>query len=909
VGGIGACGQQAQPKNGVDFNPQPGFDGFTETHFDLLASGCVLDATVTNPSATLLVANGETAYVYLRATDGQVVANANVSGASTTECAFPASYKIIVTTDAGASSSHKVILDFYTGTFGAATAATATGKPLTGPRIALTMTGTSNQLKIRGTSAPDAFTFGTLSGTTYGSFGFGSCTTKSGVTTCKAPAARTYPDLSVTGLTDLVLSTGPGNDVITGQGGAPIGGTKTVPGMLDKDITMTVYGGDDDDTITSGDGPQTNLANPNMLYGGNGNDLFLQQVALAKDVLVGEAGTDTVDYSARTTGHPVMVILGDNTTNVASTGTVSFAKAAQMADNDAFMVKDGAGTPHGAVFEYRNNAGNHAAGGVFTLTSVPPDHTGFIIDDGLGHVGTFEFDLNATALANAAATKISTSGFVLGTFAGSIKTAINAIGGNIVAATAVDTSAGTDGTGPYTIALSAAAQPASIANKTITTFGTLAGSFGVTGMTGGYGPLPAQTGETARVQILSTGLTTVTSVASAFQAAAATLTGITRAASGGVVTFSFTGAKTATAAITKIAGQLEVVDFSAGITAPGAAANDGEYNPTTGASLESDYVDLTVENVIGSADNDLIDVSATGSGAVSHVVQGMDGNDTLIGADYAPGSGYGDTLYGGHGDDILKGGAGADMLVGGDGNDVLQGGTGNDNIDGGGVNCVATVAATSSTATAWGSLLCTAAAAKASASGPGVNTLDYSDRTAVAGVLVDLGAINGGSAPSRIGETGELDVIVTTPTMSIQNLRGGAGNDTLSGDANGNNIWGGAGDDVISGAAGNDYLWGEMGDDSIFGGDNLTTGCVPASAANLCVSWSLSATASDGDDHIFGGTGANYLFGQAGVNFIDDSLASGGLLSCGIGTANIALTATGVTVGTTPSVAGDLCMP
>ena len=157
-------------------------------------------------------------------------------------------------------------------------------------------------------------------------------------------------------------------------------------------------------------------------------------------------------------------------------------------------------------------------------------------------------------------------------------------------------------------------------------------------------------------------------------------------------------------------------------------------------------------------------------------------------------------------------------------------------------------------------------------------------------------------------------MIVTTPTMSIQNLLGGAGDDTLSGDANGNNIWGGAGDDVISGAAGNDYLWGEMGDDSIFGGDNLgknvgNNTCNVATHSDACVSWSLDSTVNDGDDHIFGGTGANYLFGQAGVNFIDDSLASGGIVSCGIGTANIALTpATGVT-GTTPTVTGDACMP
>ena len=51
---------------------------------------------------------------------------------------------------------------------------------------------------------------------------------------------------------------------------------------------------------------------------------------------------------------------------------------------------------------------------------------------------------------------------------------------------------------------------------------------------------------------------------------------------------------------------------------------------------------------------------------------GLDGNDTIIGAN------YNDLIAGGSGDDHLSGGSGNDTLIGGAGNDYLMGGAGND---------------------------------------------------------------------------------------------------------------------------------------------------------------------------------------------------------------------------------------
>jgi len=300
----------------------------------------------------------------------------------------------------------------------------------------------------------------------------------------------------------------------------------------------------------------------------------------------------------------------------------------------------------------------------------------------------------------------------------------------------------------------------------------------------------------------------------------------------GALTLTFApGLKPAMAALTlgtATASAFSVVDFSAG-SVMHAGNNDGE-------GVEADDLNLDLENVIGGSGNDVIDASlSTLSG---HILQGMNGNDTLTGSDGI------DTLWGGVGDDTLKGGLGADILNGGDGNDVLQGGQGNDAIDGGGFNCAVSSFAGCTTAVA----------AKSVTAGvnPGVNTLDYSDRTNP--VTVDLGNL---SAALQIGEASEKDVITAPPAMTNYYLRGGSGADILTGDGNANIIWGGGGDDTIVGGAGNDALYGEGGIDTIHGGD--------------------------GDDFISGGAQVNHLFGDNGNDFIDNTGATGALstIDCG----------------------------
>ena len=55
--------------------------------------------------------------------------------------------------------------------------------------------------------------------------------------------------------------------------------------------------------------------------------------------------------------------------------------------------------------------------------------------------------------------------------------------------------------------------------------------------------------------------------------------------------------------------------------------------------------------------------------------------------------------------------------------------------------------------------------------------------------------------------------------VEIENARGGAGHDEITGNYKDNWLWGGAGNDRIFGADGIDHLFGGVGDDTLYGGD------------------------------------------------------------------------------------------
>jgi hypothetical protein len=139
------------------------------------------------------------------------------------------------------------------------------------------------------------------------------------------------------------------------------------------------------------------------------------------------------------------------------------------------------------------------------------------------------------------------------------------------------------------------------------------------------------------------------------------------------------------------------------------------------------------------------------------------------------------TVHAGGGDDQITTGDGTDSLAGGTGRDILDGGAGPDLVDGGLHRDVVLY----------------------SARGP-AQPVDVS----LDGAADDGGALDGGA-----------DNVLT----SVENIRGGAGDDTLIGSAGNNALTGGAGVDDLHGLAANDEIRAQDGSTA----DTITCGAGP----------------------------------------------------------------------------------
>ena len=167
-----------------------------------------------------------------------------------------------------------------------------------------------------------------------------------------------------------------------------------------------------------------------------------------------------------------------------------------------------------------------------------------------------------------------------------------------------------------------------------------------------------------------------------------------------------------------------------------------------------------------------------------------------------------DTLIGRDGNDRLLGLDGADMLAGGGGRDYVDGGAGNDIIE-------------------------TRGDGDRLYGGAGIDTLAFDGP---AGVAINLYRGTSGANISF---------------WQFENVRGGGGADTISGDAGSNMIDGGAGSDVLSGFGGADRLFGAGGSDILYGNDG---------ADQLC--------GGTGNDVLRGATGYDILCGDAGNDIL-----------------------------------------
>ena len=443
----------------------------------------------------------------------------------------------------------------------------------------------------------------------------------------------------------------------------------------------------------------------NSLFGGAGNDRFIQSNFCSKDSIDGDAGIDTVDYSAKTAALNVTVASPlAGVTAAAATGSLTCATKALINNNEKFTLDDGTNTP--TVFEFKKAK---AVASITVATPVQAESDSFSLNDGTS-TKTFVFDVGTLTTQTAPNYAIDlhtiTSGSTPAAVIALIKSAIDARSMGF-------TTTASGGT-LYITKSTAGAFTYTIPHVT-------------TGVTISYADFAGGVAFTPTANTTPVDLSDLLPLATASQVCAVVASAINGVGAGlDIGTPSTTSPLPLVNGTPGVAGNTisdETVldasfilsDMSGGVATYVFAEDDGDTTCNTSTtSSEGDDIKASVENVIGGAGSDIIDASK-GTG-VGHILVGMAGDDTLIGSTST------DTLYGGLGNDTLKGGAGVDTLYGGDGNDILQPGLGDDLVYGGTAAAAENCPATAALAIASPGTACTNVVSS------GVNTLDFSDR-------------------------------------------------------------------------------------------------------------------------------------------------------------------------------------
>ncbi|MGO4126409.1 hypothetical protein AB4Z01_18555 [Inquilinus sp. YAF38] len=278
---------------------------------------------------------------------------------------------------------------------------------------------------------------------------------------------------------------------------------------------------------------------------------------------------------------------------------------------------------------------------------------------------------------------------------------------------------------------------------------------------------------------------------------------------------------------------------------------------------------------------DLSTGAASGGDAQGDTLTGIENLSGSQGADTLTGDGGVNMLQGWNGNDVLQGGAGADRLDGGAGYDTARYDTGNIGVT------IDLAAGTSSGGDAQGDVLVSIENVD------GTQGDDQLTGNAVANVLRGLGGddvLQGGGAADRLDGGAGIDTVsyVTNSTsvtvnlsagngdgdtlVSIENVVGSQGYDTLNGDAGANRLDGQGGDDVLRGGAGADQLIGGAGIDtaSYFTSAGVTvdlaagTGSGGDAQGDTLIGIENLSGSNGGNDTLSGDAGDNRLTGQGG---------------------------------------------
>jgi len=324
---------------------------------------------------------------------------------------------------------------------------------------------------------------------------------------------------------------------------------------------------------------------------------------------------------------------------------------------------------------------------------------------------------------------------------------------------------------------------------------------------------------------------------------------------------------------------------------------DGELTSFTPSSV-------LLVSVVGGAGADHISI---GSGLSGAILEGQEGNDTLIGgagndtlrggkgadrfdggagndtADYAARSvpmslsldGFAndgfeagveadnilptvENISGGQGDDLIAGSPFSNDLSGNGGNDTIRGLASDDMIRGGAGDDVLFGGNGSDT-------LNGGSGADLMAGALGFDTVDYSDRFVSLVVTLDNVADDGAS--------GEGDNVI----IDTEAVLGGGGADLIVGSDVANLLRGNGGADTVYGLGGDDTINGGIGTDSMFGGDGIDLVSFVGRGANLFISNNgLANSGASGEndtidpdvENLTGGSGSDTIVGSASANVL-----------------------------------------
>jgi Ca2+-binding RTX toxin-like protein len=290
---------------------------------------------------------------------------------------------------------------------------------------------------------------------------------------------------------------------------------------------------------------------------------------------------------------------------------------------------------------------------------------------------------------------------------------------------------------------------------------------------------------------------------------------------------------------------------------------------------------------------------------------GAAGSDSLYGIENALGGAGADSLLGDSLANLLIGAVGNDSVNGGNGADTLDGGLGADSLIGeAGIDLVSYAGATGAVTVSLASNMVTGAAGSDNLSdienvlggvgadslvgslasnqldgGDGSDTLDggFGADTLIGGVGLDLASFSGATASVTANLISNLvsGAAGNDSLFGIENVLGGAANDSLLGNGEANQLYGAGGADTIDGGRGDDSLFGGAGTDLLYY-------FVESSGDSVTVDLARGKTSSTrfGNDHVsgfenvLGTTGSDCLVGDASTNelsgnFGHDSLDGG----------------------------------